>query len=214
MRNDWSRSLTGIATAFLLAAGAVALAQTPPKTAPAPTTKTTNPNVVKVKPTGSDGPAEPAGVYGYIAFTDPTTGKRYLGLDTSVTPPAQKGGPVTCVVVFKSKRGLADVKVEYPSCQRMQQSTIEQAGKEPVAVPYAVQFLHDTSIEGPPARADQPSARIRYNPQQWSFDHVEIGPWRTFRPSADGKTQTVDLEIPLKPRATPWTDLDNTPVFQ
>ncbi|HEY7481980.1 MAG TPA: hypothetical protein VH680_15805 [Gemmatimonadales bacterium] len=130
---------------------------------------------------------DPSGVYGYIAFTDPASGTRWV---------PDRGYPAEIAVVFRSVADGREHRASFinPGCQ----------ARFPTACMYEIAFNY-TDVETTPTAlarsggATGPS-QIQYNPRSWRYDRVEVGPWRF----AFG---TTSEPLPLSRRATPYADL-------
>ncbi|HEY8243810.1 MAG TPA: hypothetical protein VII68_10140 [Casimicrobiaceae bacterium] len=130
---------------------------------------------------------DPSGVYGYIAFTDPATGARWL---------PDRGYPAEIAVVFRAVAGGREHRTSFEN-----QGCI---ARFPTACMYEIRFNYTEVDTLPTALATSGAStgprQVQYNPRNWRYDRVEVGPWRfAFGPSS--------APIPITRRASPYSDL-------
>lgn len=130
---------------------------------------------------------EPASVYRYIALIDPASGEKWIPKDDRGN---LMGYPQSFTVYFRPASGAgapASVTIE---------------GGLPGSVTFAtyvrweIRFDHGRSLSTVPERV---GLTVRYNPELWRFDRVELGPWRSLEPSIG--------TIPLTRRPEPFPDI-------
>ena len=130
---------------------------------------------------------DPSGVYGYIAFTDPATGARWI---------PDRGYPAEIAVVFRAVAGGR----EHRASLENQGCSVRFAN----ACMYEIRFDY-TEFDSLPtvlaiSGASTGPRQIQYNPRTWRYDRVEVGPWRfPFGPSS--------APIPVTRRTSPYSDL-------
>ncbi len=150
--------------------------------------------------------AEPSKVYGYISLVDPRTSEKHVILDRSSEPPAINGYP-TFHVVFRNLETNALHRVAFLAA-----AGLHKFGEPPVAYVYSVPLVQDRSeTSATPrqvTRAAYPRLIIRYNPDIWAYDSVEMGPYE-YRP--EGAAFSVRERIPLRRRATPFPEFPDIP---
>lgn len=143
---------------------------------------------------------DPSEVSGYIAFADPATGALWLPLSPDGT--AVVGFPTEVAVVFRSRTGAGERRVRFTGtwCGTGYVGRPETGA---MAVPYRIRLTQ---------RADAPEpgavgvCQAAYNPDQWQFDRVEMGPW-SYSGRTIGGISIPALNVPLTRRASPFSEL-------
>lgn len=197
------RRILALAAAFLALAGAPLTAQekVSPADKEAPVTRPTplpgpairNPDVLAGdRARLPERAPEPTGVYGWIAIVDPATGQKWLPLREETG--GAGGYPSAIDVRFEPVFGGSPVTVSYRAGAGIQMDPERNAWR------YAIDFDHVTTMTGPPAKAG--STGVRYNPAEWRFAGVDMGPYYHDRPGGI-RLWTVDFE----PRSSSFGDL-------
>ena len=180
---------------------------------------------------------DPSCIYGYISLVDDDTGEKYLLMSHDTVPPIPHGYPEFEVVFrqvdgdetrrvrFANGFGLKGIRLDpnYPN-------QLLPGGSEPIAYLYYITLVQDSTETGDPRYvrdltqpyppelrfvADMVRYTIRYNPERWRFDNLEMSPYHFLDP--DGRRGGADAmphetlsgwySIPLHPREEPFLDL-------
>ena len=150
--------------------------------------------------------AEPSKVYGYISLVDPHTSEKHVLLDRDSEPPAIRGYP-RFYVVFRNVETNALHRVAFSAA-----AGLFKYGDPPLAWLYSVPLVQDRSeTSATPrqvTRAAFPRLIIRYNPDVWRYNSVEMDPYE-YRP--EGAEASVRERIPLRRRTTPFSEFPDIP---
>ena len=145
--------------------------------------------------------AEPSRVYGYISLVDPRTSEKHLILDRDSEPPAVRGYP-RWHVVFRNLETNALHRVTFEAS-----AGLYRYGVPAVALIYFMPLEQDrTETAATPrrvTRAGYPRLLIRYNPDVWRYNSVEMEPYEYVPLGADTSTRE---RITLRRRATPFPE--------
>src|SRR5579885_2848586 len=141
---------------------------------------------------------EPSGVYGYITVIDPTNGHKYAGPGG---PSSGTGLAFPANVVFRRKLDITQtytVNFESFGCSYY--------GNPPVACWYVFRFTQDNDTVSVPFNGTDNT--IHYNPNQWRFLRVEMGPLRwDEQQSLSASAPPVHVTVPIAQANSPFSDL-------
>ena len=135
---------------------------------------------------------EPTGLYGWIAIVDPRTGQKWLPQQEEN---GRVGGYASAIHLhFEPIFGGSPVTVSFRAAVGIEMDLAHNAWR------YTIDFDHITTMTGPPAKGG--SAGVRYNPAEWRFAGLQMGPYYHDRPGGI-RVWSVDFAQ----RASPFGDL-------
>lgn len=196
-----SRSIVAVS---IIAAATLSGAETKPANPPAEVRMApirANPGVIAQPTPLAPRPPEPAGVFGWIAITDPTTGEPWLPKSYETDPPTVRGYPGSVEVHF-----VAIATGERHSVSIFGGGLAIVADRERNAWRYAVPFIHVATASGNPYLR---GTSISYNPALWRYDRHEMAEYR-WTEQRPGSTRVL-WSVPFAPRATPFERLPAPP---
>jgi hypothetical protein len=151
--------------------------------------------------------AEPGGIYGWMAFTDPATGAHWA-------PSAEgssriHGYPMSMDISFRSVESGREHIITLYGASHFRADHTRRAWH------YAISFDHETTWVGSPTLAGD---TIKYSPSLWRFNGIARNPRFRHatvidRPESGGQILDVHWEATFEQRGSPIPDLPDIPVM-
>jgi hypothetical protein len=159
-------------------------------------------------PTGPD----PSRIYGYITLIDPQTNQRYLPVWSYFADGVPSyGGKADFTIIFRADATFRRVKANDMGVDNNVLTPVSDTSGKIIALRYDLHLRQQRGLSGEPSIAfGSHKINISYDPDLYQYNSLEITQFRIKDPNGSivfGTTR--HSAVPLRPRPTPFNDLQN-----